>query len=1338
MKIINRLVLMGTILLSVSALSCKNGLLPYSIGEEVIPATQTTLKEIECPVMVKATSGGKQKIDLSWGVVSKAVKYYVYAANTPFETFTKIGETTDTNYTYDINPGLTRYLKVTAVTYKGVESSDSEIVKGSSLACPSISSITTDTDDNGSITTVYWYMENVEEYTDNIRYEVYCFNGNNQVAFGFVDGSQTKDCSYTFKDLPQNTNFQFQVVAYLNSAQESSESSIMMDALTAAKQTPDAVSDLKATWATSLDSITLTFKLPEPSYIKAGNTAGTVTYEQYPLYFKVFRREAGNEDWGTPVANHLFYDGSTTGHGLASSKTDEINEWFDNYLPGTEISFDDEELSSGKEYEYKVQSYIDNYKDANISSDILSVAQTSGHTAAIPSIRTKDFQYNTITQPDSSNPENPVTLKTDAVLGFQMAWDSFGTEENYQFILATTKTDLKDKTNSVTEYQTFDSIEDLNANIKTINLAKQKDDSEELEEDKTEEGYYTFTLYIADKSVVIDSATISSASLASASAPGVLLVTPALTLPEIEEFLAVNGYKNKITLKWKTNTANNSLERYEISKNGYAGTPVTVPVSGAKTENGYTVLDDSSVESGKRYVYTLTASDGKYDLPSDPVTAETLGTPEPLFETDKAKHDSITVLWNKVQQADTYSIEFKNGTKSLGSFTFDPDANDNQDIIEENGVFSCRINEPEGFDDATLSGKTWTATVTAKNSTTDDSTAKNTNVFTLGPAAVTELNADVALSKNSIRISWKTVPGAKAYAVRRAKCAVSSTATETSVDIYTVPANGGKVKANGSDVDACSAELSEGKLILTDTYKTKPAENATSWDKNQDELAWGFPYKYTVFPLEDSEELETEEESSTAVLGNITYYKANDSSISKTGSCIGYGHKVTASKSEDPKYVFIKWDLPYGADEMTPYLWQSPAGKNEWTANGKKANSGNKSFTVELTGQNRTKAFDYAVTYNEDCKPNQTYFDDLAKTKDTVCEAAKTESINKGYAFAITLEADNVPDSTGTSESFSESFSWKIWDYSERAVGPDSDYVLSIFNNDYSTVSDTDDGWRKIADISKDGTVSINNIADYNVDIVINGSKALTVTPKEADSTDGTYSGLLKNMRDFRHFARLLATRTTTSNGLIYTSNAEDPKSLYAYRKWTDGEWIKAAMLAYASGFNTICSGGVWSKAPKNTTQYGDRGNIKILKDWGTISYSFTKWNPEYTNKIGYSSFSLVTLNTEIDKNKLKSDTINESKYTTSISEGTISVTSNSDFVKNMPASLAASFNGSFNISSTGSNNATIKYQRTDTNTTGTLSASTSDERRKLIPIRYDGESYWWFNNSQGSTYGWW
>ena len=175
---------------------------------------------------------------------------------------------------------------------------------------------------------------------------------------------------------------------------------------------------------------------------------------------------------------------------------------------------------------------------------------------------------------------------------------------------------------------------------------------------------------------------------------------------------------------------------------------------------------------------------------------------------------------------------------------------------------------------------------------------------------------------------------------------------------------------------------------------------------------------------------------------------------------------------------------------MTPYLWQSPAGKNEWTANGKKANSGNKSFTVELTGQNRTKAFDYAVTYNEDSKPNQTYFDDLAKTKDTVCEAAKSENINKGYAFAITLEADNVPDSTGTSESFSESFSWKIWDYSERAVGPDSDYVLSIFNNDYSTVTETDDGWRKIADISKDGTVSINNIADYNVDIVINPDKS--------------------------------------------------------------------------------------------------------------------------------------------------------------------------------------------------------------------------------------------------------
>lgn len=1377
MKTLTKLVLVGTMILSVSALSCKNGLLPDSIGEEVVPSTQTTLKDIECPVMVKATSGGKQKIVLTWGVVSKAVKYYVYAANTPFETFTKIGETSETTYTYDINPGLTRYLKVTAVNYKGIESSDSVIVKGSSLACPSISSITTDTDNNGSVTTVYWYMENVDEYIENIRYEIYCFNGNSQVDFGIVDGAQTKDCVYTFKDLPQNTNFQFQVVAYLNSAQEDSESSMMMDALTAAKQTPDAVSDLKATWATSLKSISLSFKLPEPSYIKAGNTAGTLTYEQYPLYFKVYRRLAGNTEW-TSVSSHLYYDGSTTGHGIVISdsdsdadkitKAENINAWFDNYLPGTEVAFNDDDLESGKEYEYKIQSYIDHYKDINISSDILSVAQTNGHTASQPSIRTKDFEYHTITQTDSSDPENPVdtTLKTDAVLGFQMAWDSFGTERNYQFVLATTKENLNDKTDIVTVYESFDTIEDLNKSIKTFGLSKLKENGEELESDTTEEGYYSFKLYITDKSVLIDSSTEPVSALATATAPGVLLVTPAMTLPEIEEFLAVNGFHNKITLKWKTNTETNTLERYEIDDNGFAGTPEPIATTGARTEDGYTVLD-TLAESGKRYVYTLTASDGNYDLPSDPVTAETLGTPNPVFDTDKVKHNSITVSWNKVQQADIYSVNFSNGIKSLGSFTFDPNAEDNTGITEKNGVYTCSINEPEGYNDASLSGKTWTATVTATNTETADTTNNDTNVFTLGPAAVTELTADVAVSKDTIKLSWKQVPGAKAYAIRRAKCEISSPYKETSVDVYTVSANGGKVKANGTDVTAAVTEVSDGKLVLTDTYKTVPTETPTSWDKNQDELAWGFPYKYTVYPLEGSEDLESDADSSEATLGNISYINANDASISKTGSCIGYGHKVTATKSEDPNTIKVTWTAPFGMNgDDEPYLWYKESGSSTWKANGtrcSKDSDGNyASFVIKPAGTDRTKAFEYAITYTSgsdtDAKPHDTYTDDLFTKKDT--NHSPTEPLNKGYAFSISMTAE--PVLVEGIPSFEEEFSWKLWDYSKRAVGPDesSKYSLCLKNNDFFIKSDADDGWRAIADINKDGVISTDSytslygVDKYNISVTP-GNNKLTVSPKTAkqyntvldtaSSNKGVYDGLLKVQRDYKHYAKLSITRTNSANTDIETSCSD--KEEYGYRNLTDGELARMALMTFAYAYYkndggdddlskmgqfTYGGGNNISAATKTNDQAGSAtftarsgatGDIGIgkYKQYVTL----VNYNASLKTPANFWAITPISVSCPQTMGGIKGNADNY-VYQIHTDPFTLTVTANSeDYSK-----YTDIFKKSFTVSATSKNELTVKCGSTEI-----VSTSDNGTRKWWFPMQIHSDTSYLFNSSD---YGWW
>ena len=47
---------------------------------------------------------------------------------------------------------------------------------------------------------------------------------------------------------------------------------------------------------------------------------------------------------------------------------------------------------------------------------------------------------------------------------------------------------------------------------------------------------------------------------------------------------------------------------------------------------------------------------------------------------------------------------------------------------------------------------------------------------------------------------------------------------------------------------------------------------------------------------------------------------------------MGYGHNVTATKSEDPNNITITWDKPHlnTTKSYAPILWRSESGKNKW------------------------------------------------------------------------------------------------------------------------------------------------------------------------------------------------------------------------------------------------------------------------------------------------------------------------------------------------------------------------------------------------------------------------
>ena len=80
------------------------------------------------PKVVTATNGTYRKIKISWAAVENAIDYALYSAETPFDTFTKIAETTGTEYEIAAEPGTTLYFAVGAINYYRTESAKSKVI----------------------------------------------------------------------------------------------------------------------------------------------------------------------------------------------------------------------------------------------------------------------------------------------------------------------------------------------------------------------------------------------------------------------------------------------------------------------------------------------------------------------------------------------------------------------------------------------------------------------------------------------------------------------------------------------------------------------------------------------------------------------------------------------------------------------------------------------------------------------------------------------------------------------------------------------------------------------------------------------------------------------------------------------------------------------------------------------------------------------------------------------------------------------------------------------------------------------------------------------------------
>ena len=184
--------------------SCKQQLLPQPDGfGQNNNTSNTNSSSWGSPSELKSSQGLQGRIELSWKPVQKAVRYYIYQAATPFDTFAQVGETTETNWSQKVSAGTDVYYRITAVNSTGTESGYSIAVRGTSLARPVISDIQGDSEQGDSIVTVYWYMNNIDAYEDAVRYEIVCYDSAGKEQQRLPGSSATTYC--TIENLTPNT-----------------------------------------------------------------------------------------------------------------------------------------------------------------------------------------------------------------------------------------------------------------------------------------------------------------------------------------------------------------------------------------------------------------------------------------------------------------------------------------------------------------------------------------------------------------------------------------------------------------------------------------------------------------------------------------------------------------------------------------------------------------------------------------------------------------------------------------------------------------------------------------------------------------------------------------------------------------------------------------------------------------------------------------------------------------------------------------------------------------------------------------------------------------------------
>lgn len=1192
--------------------SCKNELLePPDFSDRGAYSSA----DISAPEVVVATQGGCRSITVSWSPVANAVKYEVYTSKIATGAFEKRTETNGVDKVSVVireDPDVLAYYKVKAYDKNGNESEFSKMCHGTTLGSPIITNVIQD--EFGKSATVRWWCGtyfSADTYKNDVEYLIELYadpEGTTQIAEQRMEGSSIKmtndvsegdvSAECTFTDLTPKTTYYYQVKAYLKNAPNDVEESAIVDRETARRLIPNPVEELEATQGVSDKTVTLSFILPDFVDVKESSDV----FLKKPLYFEISRAEVEytasdeiDEKTGRPIykegtkpltdytviatiksaasseweamgsgGNTYYFDCSTStgdntsGKKLALEKTDSVqsNEGdAEPYIPGYKLTFTDTNAQRGDDkppvYSYKITSYTD--ADKKVTSNE-SVAKTIGwligNLKMDLSKKKIEYEYTDEKKTEISK----ITVKFSCLI------EDYG--KDYTYIVTQSAVDTNDtpivdetivKTMDINELQNFSVVYDLKTD---------------------KEGYYSYKFYIAPTGTTNFSDAYYCYDKYKTKTP----VTKDVPL-EIERFEVEDGYSNKFVIKWSydkdyaykldwtpvVNGVDQEQESMNLAESNENNDPNVGVIK--SIDNGMATIEHEA-QSGDVRKYSISIT-SRLSIPKELENPSyTLGTATP--RQDGYDYDTITIKWDEVQKATSYTLEawYEGTENSVQTFN-------TTDLVYQ---FT-----PDGSNDAMKAGKKMQVRVIAKNGK-DSTKATEIPARLIGPALINaSVNSYENAKEDSISLSWSAVEGANGYLIGRVMYDAEQTKIEANSNItYYYKVSSGKITVAQTDQELggrAAVEANGTRFTLIDTYRE--AEDPYDPDigryqQEQSKIFWGKPFRYVVLPVLKEEDFEIEVQNNKVFSCN-EYQNLDEMKTAATATC-GYGLDVYAEKSKSRENQIITWKKPFSDGNKKPSVFKrkmGESGKFSLVEGSGALSADATTFDYKVLGDALYEAYEYIVRYDaspDDFSPPAPLIADFKEAKD---EESETEQKNKGYLFAIKnseFSRTEFSAKQGGVNTYAESVTWdtamKIWGYENRALGP-TGIKLYIRNNNL------DDQWHEVAAINSidySGTAkSLEN--DTSVKISNNG---VSLWPMGYDTgASSTTSGALKVLRDYKHYYALSLTRgdletqkyTPGFDDFEKDSKDEDIAKVFAYRQITDEELVRAATLAMTIGF---------------------------------------------------------------------------------------------------------------------------------------------------------------------------